>query len=275
MLRASFRRACALSACADEAPYFATVSERLVSAACARSAALFCSSRALAIWAVAAFTAFRACPSATSRLLTCSDSTSPDAAWFIASEKRLPAFLPADVAAAVTPLLSFAPNALRLGSTSIHAAVPAMRPPHCSVLRLIAQDKGHELVALTSMQRNAVDGRLFALGFRQHDRRRASARADIPLLERMLDERGALGDSQLDVAEHVAQVMQQPLRFAPPVAREGAVEHVVGRHVHDQRMQGAQADEPLPELPDRVARGVDGAQRGLQLLRVPVAVEEL
>lgn len=100
-------------------------------------------------------------------------------------------------------------------------------------------------------------------------------RGHIPLLEWMLDERGALGDSQLDVAEHVAQVMQQPLRFAPPVAREGAVEHVVGWHVHDQRMQGAQADEPLPELPDRVAWGVDGAQRGLQLLRVPVAVEEL
>ena len=54
----------------------------------------------------------------------------------------------AEVAAAVTPLLSFVPKALRFGSTSIHAAVPAMRPPHCSVFRLIARDKRHELAPL-------------------------------------------------------------------------------------------------------------------------------
>ena len=55
------------------------------------------------------------------------------AACFIASANFLPALRPAEVTDAFTPLFSFVLNALRFGSTSIHAAVPAIPSPHQSL----------------------------------------------------------------------------------------------------------------------------------------------
>lgn len=45
--------------------------------------------------------------------------------------------------------------------------------------------------------------------------------------------------------------------------------------MHDQRMQCTKADALLPELRDRVTRRIDRAERGLQLLRMTIAVKEL